>query len=256
MRISKFLAATALTVAGASPALADDADGTWTGAYAGVSIGYTDAKSDQTVALSGAWTSESTGLQAYATDFYPRDSKVQNVNFGGQIGYNYQTASGLVLGLEADISAISGKESVARPLTATTPFPALSYAVTNTFDPKATYGLKAKLGFGSDNTLFYATGGWAWTTADLGVDITSNGGYHKTASVSRTFDGWQAGAGIEQRLGGNLSVRLDYNYIDQGKESFDTVYAPGSAFLTPAYNETFTQELTTHMVRVGINFHF
>lgn len=261
MRASITLAALA-ACAIASPAFAGEDDGTWTGAYVGISGGYTDAKSDQTVALSGTWSTESAGLQSYVTGFYPSNAKVQDVNYGGQIGYNYQTSGGMVVGLEADVSALSGKETIARPLTATTPFPALSYAVTNTFDPKVTYGIKGKLGFASGDTMFYAAGGWGWTNADIALDITSNGGYHKTANLSHTFDGWEAGGGIEQRLGTNMSVRLDYTYSDQGDVSFATIYAPGSSFNNPGatppivYTETFTQDLRMHLVRVGFNFHF
>lgn len=241
----------------ATPALASD-DGEFNGAYVGVSVGYTDAKSDQTVALSNSWTTESAGLQTYVTGFYPSNTKVEDVNYGGQIGYNMQTSGGLVVGLEADVTGLSGSGTVVKPLTATTPFPALSYAVTNTFDPKVMYGVKARLGYASGKTLFYATGGWGWTDADIAMDISSNGGYHKVASLKHTFNGFQAGAGIEHKMSDNLSVRLDYTYTDQGDFTFQTDYAAGSSFAPPGFNytETFTQDLRMHLVRVGLNFHF
>lgn len=253
-KITTYAAIAACAIA--TPALADDEATDWNGAYVGVSVGYTDAKSDQTVTLGGAWSSETAALQSHVVGFYPNNTKSQDINFGAQLGYNAQTSGGLVVGVEADVSVLSGSDTVSKPLTATTPFPALSYATSTTFDPKATYGVKAKLGFASGNTMFYMTGGWAWTNADVTMDITSNGGYHKTAAVSANFDGYQLGGGIEQRLGSNMSVRLDYTYSDQGDVTFDTVYAPGSAFVTPAYNETFTQDLRMHMVRLGVNFHF
>lgn len=241
----------------ANPALAED-EGDWTGAYIGVNVGYHDAKSDQSVTVGGSWASESQTLRDFVTTSYPADSKAQDVNFGGQIGYNYQTAGGLVMGLEADVSALSGKESSVRGPMAYPAAPALTYTVASTFDPKVSYGLKAKLGFASGNTLFYATGGWSWTNTDIGVDITSSGNYHKAATISHTFDGYQIGGGVEQRLGSNLSVRLDYAYTDQGDVTFDTVYMPGSAFAPPAlnYTETFTQDYRAHMIRLGVNFHF
>lgn len=241
----------------ATPSFADE-DSDWTGAYVGVSIGYTDAKSDQTVDLSGTWSTESAALQTYVTDFYASHPKVGDVSFGGQLGYNYQTDGGLVVGLEADVNVLSGKDDTVRGPTATTPFPSLTYTVANSFDPKATYGVKAKLGFASGKTLFYATGGWGWTNADIAVDITSNGGYHKTASGSHTFNGYEVGGGIEHKLGSNMSVRLDYTYADHGDFTFDTVYAPGSSFPPPTFNygETYTQDLRMHMVRLGVNFHF
>lgn len=242
----------------ASPALADDGDASWTGAYVGVNAGYTDAKSDQSVAIGGSWATEATSLQDFVTGFYPSQAKSQNVNYGGQLGYNMQTSSGLVVGLEADVSGLSGKESTVRGPTAPTAFPTLTYTVANTFDPKVTYGVKAKVGFASGKTMFYATGGWGWTSADIAVDISSNNGYHKTAAFSHTFNGWEAGAGIEQRFGSNMSLRLEYVYTDQGHVTYTTGYASGSAFAPPAFNytETFTQDLTMHLVRLGVNFHF
>jgi len=239
----------------ATPSFADE-EGDWTGAYVGLSAGYTDAKSDQTVALSGAWTAESAALQSNVVSFYPNNTKVQNFNYGAQLGYNMQTGGGLVVGLEADVSGIAGSDTAGKPLTATTPFPALSYASSTTFDPKVAFGIKAKLGFASGNTLFYATGGWGWTTADISMDITSNGGYHKTASTSHTFDGYQIGGGIEHKLSPNMSLRLDYTYTDQGDFVFNTAYAPGSTFVTPAYVETFNSDLRMHSIRLGVNFHF
>lgn len=257
MRKIAFLTALAVTSI-ANPALAQDDDKSWTGAYVGISAGYTDAKSDQSVALSNSWTSETAPLQSYVTGFYPSNTNVQDVNYGGQLGYNYQTRGGFVVGLEADVSGLPGKDTVTKPLTPSTPFPALSYAVTNTFNPKATYGIKAKLGFATGNTLLYATGGWGWTSADIALDITSNGGYHKTANLSHTFDGWELGGGVEQRLGHNLSVRLDYTYADHGDFTYTTSYAAGSSFAPPAFNytETFTQDLRMHLVRLGLNLHF
>lgn len=239
----------------ASPALAQDGDN-WTGAYVGLSAGYNDAKSDQTVALSGAWTTETAALQSNVVSFYPNNTKVQDLSYGAQLGYNMQTGGGLVLGLEAEVTGLSGSDTASKPLTPTTPFPALSYASSTTFDPKVSYGVKARLGFASGKTLFYVTGGWGWTDADISMDITSNGGYHKVASTSHTFNGYQIGGGIEHKLGSNMSLRLDYTYTDQGDFVFNTAYTPTSAFQTPAYVETFRSDLQMHMVRLGVNFHF
>lgn len=235
----------------ATPALAQDEDGSWTGAYVGVNAGYTDATSDQTVVLGGNWTTESAALQTRVTTDYPTNSKVQDINYGAQIGYNVQAGSSLVIGVEADVSALSGKEALSHT-SAGTP----SYTIANTFDPKVTYSVKGKVGIAAGNTLFYATGGWGWTQADLATDITSSGGYHKASSFSHTFDGYEVGGGLEHRFGSNVSLRVEYIYTDQGDVTYTTGYVTGSAFTSPAYTETFTQDLTMHLVRVGINLHF
>ncbi len=248
----KFVTLGALAIAvAATPALADDNDASWTGAYVGVNAGYTDAKSDQKVVLGGNWSIESAALQTRVTTDYPTASHVKDINYGGQIGFNVQAGSSLVVGIEADVSGLSGKDSQIR-----TSAGAPTYTIANTFDPKVTYGVKGKLGFAAGNTLFYATGGYGWTQADLATDITSSGGYHKASAFSHTFNGYEVGGGIEHRFGGKLGLRLEYVYTDQGDVTYTTGYVTGSTFLTPAYSETFTQDLRMHLVRVSMNYHF
>ena len=248
----KFVTLGALAIAAAAtPALADDSDASWTGAYVGVNAGYTDAKSDQTVVLGGNWSTESAALQTRVATDYPTASHVKDFNYGGQIGFNVQVGSSLVVGIEADVSGLSGKDSQIR-----TSAGAPTYTIANTFDPKVTYGVKGKLGFAAGNTLFYATGGYGWTQADLATDITSSGGYHKASAFSHTFNGYEVGGGIEHRFGGKLGLRLEYVYTDQGDVTYTTGYVAGSAFVTPAYSETFTQDLRMHLVRVSMNYHF
>lgn len=240
----------------ASPALAQDAEGDWTGAYIGVSAGYTGAKSDSSVALSGSWASESTALQNEVVSRWAASQSLDDFNFGGQIGYNYQT-SGAVLGVEADISALNGDDVVTRSQ-ASTAFPSLTYTYTNRVDPKYIFSAKAKLGVATGSTLFYVDGGWAWTKVDFGSDITSNGGYSKSGRLSTTTDGFIVGGGIEHKFSPNVSARLSYHYTDQGDETYVTAYNTGSTFAPPGanYTETFTQDLRMHLVRVGLNFHF
>lgn len=245
----------------ATPALADE-EGDWTGAYVGVNVGYTAAKSDSDVALSGSWTSESAALQSEVVNRWSANQSLDDVNFGGQIGYNYQMG-GAVIGVEADISALSGNEVLTRTQ-ASTAFPSLSYTYTNRVDPKHMISLKGRLGAAMGNTLFYAEGGWAWTRADLGADILSNAStpYSKSGRLAETLDGFIVGGGIEHRFSPNISARIAYDYTDQGDASYVNAYNPGSAFNFPnatppvIYTETMTQDLRMHLVRVGLNFHF
>jgi len=244
----------ALGVASLStPAMAQTAD--WTGFYAGVSAGYTGAKSDTSVATGGAWTSEAPSLQTDFRNGGSTQQSVDNANFGAQLGYNYQTGS-VVLGVEGDFTALPGRNDVVRGPIAASAFPSLNYTFTNHVDPKSTFALKAKLGFASGNTMFYADGGAAWTRSTYGWEVLSNGNYKKTGTLTKTSTGWTVGGGVEHKFTPNISARLSYNYVDAGDESYDTTYVAGSSFTSPVYNETITQDLRLHLVRVGINFHF
>ena len=64
------------------------------------------------------------------------------------------------------------------------------------------------------------------------------------------------GGGLEHRFGSNVSLRVEYIYTDQGDVTYTTGYVTGSSFTSPAYTETFTQDLKMHLVRVGFNLHF
>lgn len=253
--MKKLILASAAACIIATPAYAEDGD--WTGAYVGVSVGYTAAKSDTTTALSGSWTSESAALQSEVTSRFAARQSLDDINFGGQIGYNFQTG-GAVLGVEADIAALSGNQVTTRGPLATTAFPALSYTYTNRVDPKYMISLKARVGAAMGNTLIYADGGWGFTKADLGADILSNGSYSKSGRLSKTMDGFVVGGGVEHKFSDTISARLSYNYADMGEESYVNAYNPGSSFAPPGANyvETMTQDLRMHLVRVGINFHF
>lgn len=240
----------------ANPALADD-ETDWSGAYIGIHAGYTSLKSDSTPVLSGTWTSESAALQSEVVAGWSAKQSLENANFGAQLGYNYD-AGGVVLGLEGDFTLVNGSDVFRRGPIATVVTPALSYTYGNTIDPKYSASVRAKIGVPLGQTLVYAHGGWALTRAEIGADILSNGGYSKAVLQNETFNGYIVGGGLEQKLGTNASVRLEYSYTDQGDKSYVTIYQPGSTFAPPAFNytETFTQDLRMHLVKVGLNYHF
>lgn len=239
----------------ATPAFAEDGD--WSGPYAGISAGYSGAKSATTTALSGSWASESQALRDDVTGKFAANQSVNDIAFGAQLGYNYQTG-GAVLGLEAEFSLLNGESVSTRGPLATTPFPALSYTYTNRVDPKHMFALKAKVGAAMGKALIYAEGGWASAKADLGADIVSNGGYSKSGRLSKSLNGFIIGGGVEYRMSDSVSARLSYDYADLGDASYVNAYNSGSAFAPPGlnYTETMTQNLRLHLVRVGINFHF
>ena len=237
----------------AAPALAQDAE--WTGAYIGVHAGYSGTKSDSAVTLGGEWSIETQALRDEVTTNWGAQQSLDDMNYGAQIGYNYDLG-GAVVGLEADFSVLNGENVVSRGPIATTTAPSLSYTYGNRFDPKNQFSVKAKLGAPIGNTLIYAHGGWAWTRAEVGAEIVSNGGYTKEGRVTETFDGFTVGAGIEHKFTPSVSARIEYGYADQGDVTYATAYRAGSSFVSPPYDETFTQNLRSHSVRVGINFHF
>lgn len=48
----------------------------------------------------------------------------------------------------------------------------------------------------------------------------------------------------------------EYLYTDLGSETKTSSYLPGSTFLSPAYSEAISNDLTFNTVRLGVNYKF
>lgn len=182
----------------------------WTGVYIGGNVGYGFA--DATVSASGF------GLTVSETE------RLTGPIAGGQIGFNWQTGA-LLAGLEADFQW-SGQKF-------TTSF----FGVT-AVDKIASFGtIRPRVGFVADHWLFYATAGVGYGT--WRTDVTAPG-FSAWAAQSRVT--WAAGAGIEAAISNNVTIRLEYLFLDTGNIS--------QAVSGVATNVT----VTDNLARVGINF--
>jgi outer membrane immunogenic protein len=91
----------------------------------------------------------------------------------------------------------------------------------------------------SPGTIIYITGGFAYGDVHGWDALTP-------ASGSKIYTGWTAGGGVEWALLGNWSAKIEYLYVDLGKQQlFDVV---------PGVPETVS--VTTSIVRVGLNYKF
>jgi outer membrane immunogenic protein len=77
--------------------------------------------------------------------------------------------------------------------------------------------LRAKLGFASNNVMFYGTGGWGW--ADYHGE-TNNG---VAFPAAKSLNGWVAGAGMAYAINNNWSVGAEYLHYDLGSSSVTTI---------------------------------
>lgn len=136
----------------------------WTGPYAGLVGGY-------------AWGGSST----VATNGWVG---------GGFVGYNLQTNTNLVVGLEGDLMA-SGKTGTVGGVTVSNPW-------NGTF--------RGRVGFAWDRFMLYGTGG----VAVGGLNATT------TPAQSATKVGWTAGVGLEAALTDNVTGRVEYRHTDLG----------------------------------------
>lgn len=144
---------------------------------------------------------------------------------GGQLGYNL-VAGRLLFGVEADVQGGDISDS-----TSSSPGAATDINLFGT--------VRGRVGFVSDRTLIYATGGYAWGDVDMQFD---NG--LVSVSDSDILHGYTLGGGIEYALTDNWSTKLEYQYVDLE----DTRLGIGgdSARFDPDF----------HSVRLGLNYRF
>jgi outer membrane immunogenic protein len=237
---------------------------TWTGVYIGINAGYSWGRSDTHVDY---FTSPG-GLP-----IVPPAGSITDVKFdlnggiaGAQIGANWQNGI-WVIGGEADIQW-SGQKGSALFSCAVAPgggvagpcFPGLTFtppgltAATFALDQKLEWfgTVRARLGVTPAPTvLLYVTGGLAYGEIETNGILTA--GFPLTSvafSQSNTKAGWTVGGGIEGRLGGNWTGKIEYLYMDLGSIS-------GTVINTPAgIGANWSSDITDNILRVGLNYKF
>lgn len=276
----KSMAATAAVFAlGVSSALAADiavkspintvapaAAPNWNGFYLGVNAGYGwgRGKTSDTFSITPNSIPATPGPIASGNSRFD----MNGATAGGQFGYNWQIDKTL-LGLEADFnwSGQKGNTSFVCPVPVIGPLTSCNGLLGAGFDGfPPTVAISEKLQwFGTVRaragalitpaTLVYATGGLAYGQIKTDGVFTSYNVHvvnHSTFSQSDVKTGWTAGLGVEQKINGNWSARLEYLYMDLGK-------VKGSAAETrnfPPLAVTYTSHITDHLFRIGLNYQF
>jgi high affinity Mn2+ porin len=189
----------------------------WSGFYIGGHTGY--GRGSSTAVLSDPL--------AVSTN-----SIVSGVTGGVQGGYNVQMPSGLLLGVEADltfpnyfssnsiVSALAGARS----------------EVAEKWDYIGT--VRGRIGYASGHWLVYATGGFAYA----GERFTNTPGVGTDQKIINVRPGWTAGVGVEYAFAPHWSVRLEYLYSQFDRAN---IRFPSGA----DYNST----LDFQQVRIGLN---
>lgn len=228
----------------------------WTGFHVGANLGYGFGKSTPKVTLGGAWATESAALQAHMVNGMGQELKPKGALFGLQAGYSYQFQNQLVLGGELGIQGGSVKDSRATGMVPTTPFPSLSYDFRSEAKVKSLLSLQARLGYAIGKQLPYVLLGFASASTEASTSITSNGGYLKAGSASKSVSGLLWGLGYEMKFAQGWSGRVELASASLGELAFTTAYLPGSSFVTPAYTESIKQDFRLTSLSVGVNYRF
>ena len=244
----------------------------WTGLYIGISAGHGFGKSQTDGFVSDAGM----GTPLFATG---ASSKLDGIIGGAQTGYNWQSGSWLI-GLETDIQATNQRATKTYfcPGTSCNPTIAGFNAPVGIWhDHKLDWfsTLRARLGVTvTPDALVYATGG----TAIAGIShvgtifgssvvpllddsgnpvLDANGNPINTTSPAgtgflshTTKTGWVAGAGVEARLIGNWTGKVEYLHLDLGRDSIDAANPLNATPLAVTLNSRITDDI----VRAGLNY--
>jgi len=233
----------------------------WSGFYIGGNLGYSIGRVKHVTSNSFI-----AGGNAGTVDTASTERSINGIIGGGQIGYNWQTASSWVWGFEADFQGSDEKNkgsSIGQDLNGT---PAVLQTTTTTSSQKIDWFGTARLraGYVVGNTLWYATGGYAYgrvavaETANRVPGVTGSSSFAGAGSVSSTRSGWTAGGGVETKFGRNWSAKLEYLFVDLGKETnaFNLLFTSGGSSGSVLSNFTSTSRFQDHIVRVGLNYSF
>jgi outer membrane immunogenic protein len=155
---------------------------------------------------------------------------------GGQLGYNWQgiVHPRLVFGIEADIQGAGIDDRV-------TLSPTTWSSQLNLFGT-----VRGRAGYAIDQALVYFTGGFAY--GDIINEVSNRGTTLFLKDTTAT--GFVLGGGLEYKLSRAMSVKVEYQFIDLGKN--DPTNAAGQTFTSRG---GIVRDDAFHTVRAGINFH-
>jgi len=224
--LKKTLLATAATVLLSVPTMAADiveapveVVSSWTAFYLGAGIGaawsnfdtngkYCDTYYEETVCWKDWNNNSSYGFnELFGSD---NDTAFRGI---GQIGFDWEIAPSFVLGAFGDVNfgqqtGVSNK---------------VYYGFEDDWHNKASYGINAlwtlggRVGFGTENTLFYGLVGYSWADAQAKLKLgCDDGGCDWVAKADDTVNGWTFGGGIEFKgwLWDTVSTAIEYRYTD------------------------------------------
>jgi high affinity Mn2+ porin len=244
----------------------------WTGPYIGINAGYGFGKSQTDASFSDAGM----GTPLFATG---ASSKLDGTIIGAQAGYNWQSGIWLI-GIETDIASTTQRATTVHFCPGTTCNPALAgfNAPAGTWDYQKLdwfSTLRGRLGVTvTPGALVYASAGAAvagishvgtifgWSLTPL-LDESGNPVLDANGNPANTIApaeagllthtmkaGWVVGGGLEARLIGNWTGKIEYLHLDFGRDSLDA---------TNLFNQTplaigLKSRITDDIVRVGLNY--
>lgn len=237
------------------PAAAQSVD--WRGAYISGFAGVAWTDSTSATELSGEWSNVLNPLnQADRDALLPllNSGLADTTAIGGAaLGYNW-LADRFLFGVEADLSALDGKNSTTSTVTALSP-----YRVEGSAEVDWVATLRGRLGVVFGRSLVYGTAGLAFGEIEFNQSIVQlNFPFVETGASSSTKTGWVLGAGLEHALDDEWSLRLQYLHVDLGSEGSGSVGVcpQPSVDVCAVYTGSHKVDFALDSVTAGVSYRF
>jgi outer membrane immunogenic protein len=221
----------------------------WTGLYVGMNAGYGGGL------LHGALSWVEPLFSATTANNVM--TRIGGVAIGGQAGFNYQFANGVVAGLETDLQWSDQRLVGLVEGPALTPIVAVRRYAASTAGLQWFGTARLRAGYALGRFLPYVTAGLAYGRISGGNtgQFLSNLGVLWASQNFTSADrlGWTVGAGAEYALTDNLSLKTEYLYTE-----FGGFTGPFAEYLGPVaragVGSNWSHRLGAHLVRAGVNY--
>jgi outer membrane immunogenic protein len=249
------LAAAAISFS-AAPSRAQS--GNWQGFYAGVAAGVAVGTAKMNLDPTGGFLGPAAGDIADG-NFWRGTTDLDTVDPTGSLQGGYQIGYGRFrFGLEGEAGYLGLRESASR--TAFVPAQGSTFRLDQKIETDFFASLRPRVGYVpetfSGNVLLFATGGATLTRARIDQRFTQLNLVYNSDGISEDelLVGWVAGGGAEYALSEAWSLKAEYLYSDLGTIERNNVagFPPNFAGFT-TNNQA---DLTSHIFRVGIAYHF
>jgi outer membrane immunogenic protein len=207
-----------------APILYPSAYFSWGGLYGGLNVG--GAVGNTSFAVTAPGPLPGSRLFTSTSD------EIRGFIGGGQAGYNWQFSS-FVVGVEGDLQYLHEQNGVW----------VYGLQIANGTDFLST--LRGRAGYsGIEDWLFYATAGGGYIHDWANYNLGGFGGLQQN-DFSPV---WVVGAGMETRVSGRWTGRLEYLYLSGGT-STNTFGVPGGTL-------TINRNIHDSVIRTGLNYYF
>jgi outer membrane immunogenic protein len=223
----------------------------WTGFYLGADVG-------------GVWQSRPNVDFSQPNGFYdpmalPGSDKAA-IAAGLHAGYNWQTPSNILLGIEGDFTWANAKSSTASQQLTEGGSPSTANGAPVTVSTSTQFdwlsSVRGRLGYVWNNVLFYGTGGVAWAETKNSLQMTGDDYKSVHGTFNKVIDGWVAGGGLEYAFASNWTLRGEF--LHYAFENRSQSFACPSCFPLPSGRPFLASWTNSHIeeFRAGLSYQF